>query len=63
MRAYTCLSFSGLIAYGTSFIKDEHLANFRILFLIEGVPTILLAVLVFFILPSTPEKSNCLSEC
>ena len=48
-----------MIAYGVSFIHDEHLASWRILFLIEGLPTILLAILIFLFLPSTPLKSRC----
>lgn len=51
-------AFGGLIAYGVSFIHSK-IATWRILFLIEGLPTILLAAIIFFCLPSTPEKSRC----
>lgn len=50
--------FGGLIAYGVQFIHSD-LANFRILFLIEGLPTLLLSLVVFLFLPSYPTKSRC----
>jgi hypothetical protein len=48
----------GLIAYGVSFINSS-LSTWKILFLIEGLPTILLAGLIYIFLPSTPQKSRC----
>ncbi|EKD00481.1 hypothetical protein A1Q2_05146 [Trichosporon asahii var. asahii CBS 8904] len=48
--------FGGLIAYGVSFIHS-HVDTWRILFLIEGLPTILLAIVIIVFLPSTPAKS------
>lgn len=53
--------FGGLIAYGTSQIKSS-IANWRILFLIEGCPSIILAICIFFFLPSRPDKSNYITE-
>jgi len=54
------LQVRGFIAHGVSFI-DSHLAHWRILFLIEGLPTILVGVAVLLFLPSTPHRSKC--EC
>ncbi|EIM83806.1 MFS general substrate transporter [Stereum hirsutum FP-91666 SS1] len=54
-------AFGGLIAYGTSQIKSS-IANWRILFLIEGCPSIILAICIFFFLPSRPDKSNYITE-
>lgn len=57
--ATNSLSFGGLIAYGVSFIHSSKLETWRILFLIEGLPGILLALCIFLFLPSRPEKSRC----
>lgn len=52
-------AFGGLIAYGVSFIHS-HIETWRILFLIEGLPTILLAAIIAVFLPGTPESSRYL---
>ncbi|GFZ45477.1 hypothetical protein JCM24511_03203 [Saitozyma sp. JCM 24511] len=54
-------AFGGLIAYGVQFIHSD-IANFRIFFLIEGLPTLLLSLVVFLFLPSYPTKSRYLKE-
>ncbi|GAA5971279.1 hypothetical protein JCM11641_008292 [Rhodosporidiobolus odoratus] len=54
-------AFSGLIAYGVARIPNIPFAKWRILFLIEGLPSFLLAVIVFFFLPSRPDKSRYLT--
>jgi MFS family permease len=55
-------AFGGLLAYGVSFAKGSSIgATWRILFLIEGLPTLVLAVLIFFILPNRPETTKYLS--
>jgi hypothetical protein len=46
---------------GVAHIKS-HLATWRILFLIEGLPSIVLAVVVYFYLPSRPDKSKFLND-
>ncbi|KAF8678859.1 mfs general substrate transporter [Rhizoctonia solani] len=51
----------GLIAYGVQNIRS-HIATWRILFLIEGLPTILVGLLAFLVLPSRPEKTHWLNE-
>jgi MFS family permease len=54
----TC--FSGALAYG---ITSGHsaLANWRLLFLVEGLPTMALAFVAFFFLPDSPEKAKFLN--
>ncbi|KAG8693711.1 hypothetical protein FRC09_010342 [Ceratobasidium sp. 395] len=54
-------AFGGLIAYGVQHVQS-HIATWRILFLIEGLPTILVGLLVLFFLPSRPETTKWLSE-
>ncbi|KIR52877.1 high-affinity nicotinic acid transporter [Cryptococcus gattii Ru294] len=55
-------AFGGLISYGVSSIKNSPIEQWRILFLIEGCPSILLAICVFFFMPSKPERSKYLKE-
>lgn len=56
-------AFGGAIAYGVSFATGTRLgATWRLLFIIEGLPTIVLSVLIFFFLPSRPETSKYLTE-
>ncbi|PCH35272.1 MFS general substrate transporter [Wolfiporia cocos MD-104 SS10] len=54
-------AFGGLIAFG---VQHAHVAteNWRLLFLIEGTPTIVLAVLSMFFLPDRPEETRFLNE-
>ncbi|GAA5832322.1 hypothetical protein JCM3766R1_002381 [Sporobolomyces carnicolor] len=54
-------AFSGLISYGVQHIKSA-IPQWKILFLIEGLPSFLLAVVVFFFLPSRPDTSRFLTE-
>ncbi|QRV98185.1 major facilitator superfamily transporter [Ceratobasidium sp. AG-Ba] len=54
-------AFGGLIAYGVQSIRS-HIGTWRILFLIEGCPTILVGVLAWMILPSRPETTKWFSE-
>jgi len=55
----TC--FSGALAYG---ITSGHpaLAKWRVLFLVEGLPTIAMAAVTFFYLPDSPQKARFLNE-
>ncbi|KAI9482095.1 MFS general substrate transporter [Coemansia mojavensis] len=49
-------AFGGLIAYGVSKnLSNKTLAPWQLLFIIEGVPTIFLGIITFFILPNSPE--------
>ena len=54
-------TFAGALAYG---ITSGHskLANWRLLFLVEGLPTILMAPVAYFFLPDSPAKARFLTE-
>ncbi|KAK9765531.1 hypothetical protein K7432_006071 [Basidiobolus ranarum] len=54
-------AFGGLLAYGISQIKGS-LAEWQYIFLIEGLPTVALAILCWFILPDSPETAKFLNE-
>lgn len=54
-------AFGGLIAYGVALIQTQ-LAHWRILFMIEGLPSILLGICVVLFLPSRPSRSRYLHE-
>ncbi|KAK0628967.1 major facilitator superfamily transporter [Bombardia bombarda] len=53
-------TFAGALAYG---ITSGHTAieSWRLLFIVEGVPTLILAVVVFFYLPDSPETASFLT--
>ncbi|KFY22159.1 hypothetical protein V493_06805 [Pseudogymnoascus sp. VKM F-4281 (FW-2241)] len=55
----TC--FAGALAYG---ITSGHgaLENWRLLFLVEGLPTIAIAFVAFYFMPDSPEKARFLNE-
>ena len=55
-------SLGGLIAFGVAKIHHPKLEIFRVLFLIEGIPSVVLAICVFFFLPSRPQKSRYIDE-
>ncbi|KAB5583100.1 major facilitator superfamily transporter [Coniochaeta sp. 2T2.1] len=54
-------TFAGALAYG---ITSGHpaIANWRLLFLVEGLPTILFAFVVFWYLPDSPDTAMFLTE-
>lgn len=54
-------TFAGALAYG---ITSGHpaIANWRLLFLVEGIPSILLAFAAFFFLPDSPDTAKFLNE-
>ncbi|CAD6454357.1 d784c3a0-d163-423c-926f-9ec128be12a0 [Sclerotinia trifoliorum] len=55
----TC--FAGALAYG---ITSGHaaIANWRLLFLVEGLPCVATGILTYFVLPDSPEKARFLNE-
>lgn len=55
-------AFGGLIAYGVARIHHPKIEAWRVLFLIEGCPSVLLAICVFIFLPSRPQSSKYLNE-
>ncbi|KAJ7619993.1 hypothetical protein DFH06DRAFT_1010802, partial [Mycena polygramma] len=48
-------AFGGLIAFG---VQNAHpsIQNWRILLKIEGIPTVLIGIAIFFLLPNRPES-------
>ncbi|KAJ1885168.1 hypothetical protein LPJ81_006952, partial [Coemansia sp. IMI 209127] len=49
-------AFGGLIAYGvTKNLSHESLAPWKLLFIIEGVPTLFLGIIIIFLLPNSPQ--------
>ena len=47
---------NGIIAYGVAFITNGPLTSWRILYLIEGLGTIVLAAVAFFVLPGNLDS-------
>jgi hypothetical protein len=57
----TC--FAGALAYGITSGNDAHrIKNWRLLFLVEGLPCIVAGIVTFFVLPDSPEKAKFLNE-
>lgn len=54
-------TFAGALAFGIT-SGHSHLANWRLLFLVEGLPTILMAPVAFFVLPDSPDTAQFLNE-
>ncbi|CAF4062369.1 unnamed protein product [Rotaria sp. Silwood2] len=54
-------AFGGLFAYGIAQIKSSKLAEWQLIFIIEGIPTIILAILCWFYLPDSPEQARFLN--
>lgn len=54
-------TFAGALAYGIT-KGDTDMAKWRVLFLVEGLPTVAMAAVAFFFLPDSPEKAKFLTE-
>ncbi|CAK7202175.1 hypothetical protein SEUCBS139899_004895 [Sporothrix eucalyptigena] len=54
-------TFAGALAYG---ITSGHpaLASWRLLFLVEGIPSIVMAIVVYFTMPDSPDTAKFLTE-
>lgn len=53
-------TFAGALAYGIT-SGHSHLTNWRLLFLVEGLPTMALAAVAFYFIPDSPEKARFLT--
>ncbi|KAI0009542.1 MFS general substrate transporter [Xylariaceae sp. FL0662B] len=53
-------TFAGALAYGIT-SGHSHLTNWRLLFLVEGLPTVLMATVAFFFIPDSAEKAKFLT--
>jgi len=54
-------TFAGALAYGIT-SGNPGMAKWRVLFLVEGLPTVVMAAVAFFFLPDSPEKAKFLNE-
>lgn len=54
-------AFGGLVAFGVQHIHAS-VSNWRLLFIIEGCPTVLLGLAAMFLLPDRPEETTYLNE-
>jgi sugar phosphate permease len=54
-------TFAGALAYGIT-SGNPAVAKWRVLFLVEGLPTVAMAVVAFFFMPDSPEKARFLNE-
>ncbi|EFQ94385.1 hypothetical protein PTT_07951 [Pyrenophora teres f. teres 0-1] len=54
-------TFAGALAYGIT-SGDTGMAQWRVLFLVEGLPTVVMASVAYFFLPDSPEKAKFLTE-
>lgn len=54
-------AFGGLIAFGIQNANID-IAPWRLLFIVEGCPTVLLGLLTMWILPNRPEETSFLTE-
>lgn len=54
-------TFASALAYGIT-SGNSSLANWRLLFLVEGIPTLIMAVVTFFCLPDSPSQAKFLTE-
>ncbi|CAL1699503.1 unnamed protein product [Somion occarium] len=54
-------AFGGLIAFGVQHAQTA-ISNWRLLFIIEGIPTVLLGFITMWLLPNRPEETSFLNE-
>ncbi|CAF0882011.1 unnamed protein product [Rotaria sp. Silwood1] len=55
-------AFSGVLAYGISQISSVKLSKWRLIFILEGTPTFVLALCCWFLLADSPEKAKFLND-
>lgn len=54
-------TFGGFIAFGVQHLHTS-IQNWRLLFIIEGIPSVLLGIATIYILPDRPESTSFLTE-
>lgn len=62
MRAGLTSEKIALICNASITSGHSRLANWRLLFLVEGLPTICMAPIAYFFFPDTPDKARFLNE-
>lgn len=55
-------TFAGALAYAITSGHPAHIANWRLLFIVEGVPSFFLAVLAFICMPDSADTAKFLTE-
>ncbi|CAO3665000.1 unnamed protein product [Umbelopsis vinacea] len=56
-------AFGGVLAYGIMQMEGlQHMHGWQWIFILEGLPTLLLAVAAYFVLPDFPENATFLNE-
>jgi MFS family permease len=56
-------AFSGLLAYGISYIDGKGgLSGWQWIFIIEGIPSVLIGIATLWLLPSTPKRAKWLTQ-
>ncbi|OMP86105.1 putative transporter [Diplodia seriata] len=56
------LMVGGLIAYGTSHLKDAAVYSWQLLFMVLGLATVLWSAFIAWYLPDSPMKAKCYNE-
>lgn len=54
-------TFAGALAYGIT-SGHPHIANWRLLFLVEGLPSVAFVLFAYFLLPDSPGEAKFLTE-
>ncbi|KAI1134115.1 MFS general substrate transporter [Hypoxylon sp. FL0543] len=55
-------TFAGALAYGITSGHPAHIANWRLLFIVEGVPSVLLAFVAYYCMPDSADTASFLTE-
>ncbi|KAI5861332.1 major facilitator superfamily transporter [Durotheca rogersii] len=55
-------TFAGALAYGITSGRPARLANWRLLFLVEGLPSVLLAFVAWRYMPDAPDTARFLTD-
>ncbi|KAI2633242.1 putative MFS transporter [Hypomontagnella submonticulosa] len=55
-------TFAGALAYGITSGHPAHIANWRLLFIVEGIPSVLLAILAYTCMPDSADTARFLTE-
>ncbi|KAI1806287.1 putative MFS transporter [Daldinia bambusicola] len=55
-------TFAGALAYGITSGHPAHIANWRLLFIVEGIPSLLVALLAYMYMPDSADTAKFLTE-
>ncbi|KAI1472231.1 putative MFS transporter [Daldinia caldariorum] len=55
-------TFAGALAYGITSGHPAHIANWRLLFIVEGIPSVLVAFLAYMYMPDSADTAKFLTE-